>query len=229
MVLGWFYKRAARNAAKAVQNDPQLRKELIDTLLSGNPSGATTQPSRTTPLPTDYVEEPGESEGGTGDLLLDSYRDLIDSAKAEGDPKKLAAWAERYDDRERFLIRSQQGRNARAARTEKEAAPAQPAATMQDIDLTDLAPHADEIATEVTDWLKTAGILPEQLVATAKSTISGTVRQHPDLISKGYQMFQGFVGKYAPGAKSQSNPGTPGSFDPQHPELWPQNMGYGGK
>lgn len=182
-------------------------------------------------LTSNFVPQVNDEEEQGGDPVLTRYYDMLQSSR---DPKQIDAWGQRINERETFLMRSERMREVRKGSggsagprsNERESLTSNLASNL---DISNLAPHADEISKEVIGWVKGMGLIPEQLEGTAVSTLAGVISSHPDIIKKGLDTLGGVLNKYAakPGAQPGKTGGLTSNFDPVHPELWAKDLGLG--
>jgi hypothetical protein len=154
------------------------------------------------------------------------FYEMLHSAK---DPKAIDQWGQRINERESFLLRSAQNRLNRQGRGGKKKEAEESAPTAANLDISNLAPHADEIAKEVFDTIK--GFwpdLPENVAGfDIKGTIAQQIKQNPAVVKDLYARLDGMLRKYLPppgGGGAQGQLMGPGGLDPEHPESWPKEF-----
>lgn len=198
---------------KKAQNQPQGSKQTQ------------TQPSSLISNSQDEdgeVEEtsyPGDESSGASDPVLETLYEAMADARGRGRYDKAVDIARQ--------IKKVQGGMAGGRRKVREGSliSNSPAG---DLDITNLGPHAEEISGEMVDWLHTSGLIPDQLTGTAKATLSGVIRQHPDIVKKGLDTLNGVLQKWGTPRSGQRQEGGTGAFDPSRPWEWAKQGGYEG-
>lgn len=174
----------------------------------------------------------GESGGfvdddeGPSDIVLERYYDLMEKATSKTEIERLG---EAIQDREQFLRRSIQNRENRNRGLDRRREPSDEtpsSSTVKDLDMTNLGPHADEIAGEIVTWLSSTGLIPAAFKQQANGALSMAIKTHPDLIPKGLKVLDGVLARFGKPAKGGSEGAAQGGFDPTKPWEWAGQMGF---
>lgn len=241
-VFSWARRKVITGALKDFGMSETDAKELVSRLSSstratqGNQANA--PPGNQTPDQGPSMEflprgEEPEGDTSTGDAVLDRYYGLLHQAK---DPKAIAQWGSLIQDRETFLRRSaQNSQNRRRSMKAEEGESNEQTSTPigANLDLTNLAPHADEIAGELMGQLKKLGfgdlkVGNLDVGEIIKNGIAGEIKKRPTVVKEALDGLASVLARYGTagqGSQGQGGPAAP-VFDPTTPEKWAPTMGY---
>lgn len=99
----------------------------------------------------------------------------------------------------------------------------------RELDINNLAPHADEIASDLFDVIKGLGVIPAEMVekyqGAAKGQIAEEIRKRPTMVKDVLDGINDTVNKWAgkPGSGKATQQGP--KFDPGDPASWPKEWG----
>lgn len=242
MGLGsWIGRRVLNSTLKGYGVSPDEFNEAISTLktfskgamVRKNQGEGTNQGENQVPT-TGYV--PDSEEGGetnsTGDAVLDRYYELLSDATTDREIKDLGR---AIQDREQFLNRSRVNRENRSGRSKGGDTKDQGTGTngggldTSTLDLTNLAPHASEIADDLIRRFKDLGLpIPNEYAEAAKTYMVGKITERPAIVKEMLDNLGTVIRKYTGGSGSVGGgPQVPKlTFDPAHPEQWAGAMGY---
>ena len=175
----------------------------------------------------------------TGDIVLDSYYDLLQKAKEAEDLDKIVQYANAIQEREKFLERSERGRKASYSRrhirinkyldededddAEEEESESKKSelTSLKDLDVSNLGEHADEIADAILSLLKENGIeIPSMFMSKAKDYIAKGLKEHPDIVKKLFETLQKYLPQPKETTATVASGGNYIEFDPWHPERY---------
>lgn len=233
--LDWLWKRAVRGAATALRTDPALQMEVQDAVSEalglkkdasnqppkggGNVETAPSEESLTSNMDQGTSEGPDETtypgdegNGGNRDPVLDVLYEAMEDARSKG----------RYDkavDLARQIKRVRGGMGGGRPPVEGKFDVKHQTA---DLDLNNLAPHAEDIASDVLGAFKEfiPGDLLSRYGEAAKNQIAGEIRKNPTIVKDLLDTVNGTVRKWAgvrEKPKGGQEQGKPGAYDPSDP------------
>lgn len=242
-LFGRLGQGAAKDTVKRLRKDPEFIKEaqgLLQSVLAPSQGGQ---------------ETGGDDEGGSDSGVVATYptapqprtrapqTDIVEEtlmqamAQARADKKfdKAADLARQIQNHRRAMVRERAksyDTDGDDGETGGDGQGTELSGLTLSLDIGNLAPHADDIASELVGMATGMGFsIPENLAATAKSLVANTIKAHPDVVKTNLDKFFGYLQTLAPAKGQQGQRPTPGSllvdgkFDPAHPELWANREG----
>lgn len=227
--------RLAKSTLEKLENDPEFinrAQSLVGKVFAASPQRAnpgsdnhrsTETSSREAQEDTGEAEYPQSEGAETYDPVEETLLEAMEDAREH---KRFSVAVDVAKQLKRHRAGRMGGRPESRSLTGKDSSESLP---VKDLDIANLAPHANEIADEVLKWVGTLGVDLNQKVAgidvgaIARSELVKRIRDNPSIVKDGLDMFNGLVNRFAakaglkvPGAQAQLQ------YDPSNPATFPE-------
>ena len=164
----------------------------------------------------------GRARKSTGDVVLDGYYLAYQNALMAGDMKNIKEWGTLIQRREAAL-RGWSTKVERGEYVEEGASAAEGSGAGEWLDIGNLAPHADQIAKEAVDMVRSWGIqIPDKIMGfSPAAAVAQQIREHPEAVKKGLDWFNTRVRQIA-GVPHGGGGAVAGGGNPMDPSTWPE-------
>ena len=142
--------------------------------------------------------------------------------------RAISTWSDKIRDREAEVAEESVQYEKQERRLDRQSTKAAPASLDLNIEIGNLAPHAEQVVDElikmVRDWgFKEGADVMQKL---GRSVMIEQIKEHPDLVKQGLGHFSQFLKSLTQGksvGEAVAGVTTPGGFDPANPATFPQS------